>query len=118
MDLHVAWRLDHQMEDAEAFYPINMLRNMALQNVQTGRVLVMDVDNIPNGPMKDYQKWMDDAEEAVLPMRNESACPGLEAFVPPAVEMSADRVAEVCLFSFEILLIWAPASWWFVCGMV
>lgn len=95
MDLHVAWRLDHTMDDADAFYPINMLRNMALQNVVTGRVLVMDVDNIPNGPMKDFQKWMTEAEEEVKPLRNESVCPGLEAFIPPAVEMNAERVAQV-----------------------
>jgi hypothetical protein len=55
----------------------------------------MDVDNIPSGPMKDFQKWMTEAEEAVVPMRNESACPGLEAFIPPALEMSAERVAKV-----------------------
>jgi hypothetical protein len=36
VDMHVAWRLDHTVEDEGSFYPINMLRNMALQNVMTG----------------------------------------------------------------------------------
>ena len=95
VDLHLAWRHDHAQTDPKAFYPINMLRNMALENVQTELVLVMDVDNFPNAPMKKYFEWVREAEQVAISHRNESVCPGLEAFVPPALEMNAEHLAEL-----------------------
>lgn len=95
LDLHVAWRLDHAMDDPDAFYPINMLRNMGLQTVRTGLVFILDVDNIPSGPMSAFRKWTVEAEAVAHASAGDAVCPGLDAFIPPAVEMTADRVARM-----------------------
>jgi glycosyltransferase-like protein LARGE len=95
LDLHVAWRVDHSIDDQGAFYPINVLRNMGLQTVLTGLVFILDVDNIPSGPMSAFRKWTVEAEAAAGETASEAVCPGLDAFIPPAVEMSADRVARM-----------------------
>lgn len=95
VDLHVSWRLGHKMDDPDAFYPINMLRNMALLPIKSGYAFVIDVDNIPNARMSKYSAWTEKAEEAVKPHAKIQSCPGLTAFVPPAVEMSAERLARM-----------------------
>ena len=95
VDLHVAWRVNHAAEDADAFYPINMLRNMALQPISSGYAFVIDVDNIPNAKMSKYRAWVERAELAVRNASEHQVCPGLHAFVPPAVEMTAERLERM-----------------------
>ncbi|KNC86499.1 hypothetical protein SARC_01370 [Sphaeroforma arctica JP610] len=97
VDFHVVWRMDHHHTDTDAFYPINLLRNMALHPVITSHVFIIDVDNIPNAPHDRYLEWIESAEEStqVKDIDSKSACPGLHAFVPPAVEMNAEALAAM-----------------------
>ena len=74
LDLHVAWRVSHSTADADAFFPINMLRNMALQPISSGHVLVIDVDNIPNTNMTTYCAWVERAELAVRNASEHQVC--------------------------------------------
>eukprot|EP00123_Amoebidium_parasiticum_P016829 comp23599_c1_seq2/m.40095 comp23599_c1_seq2/g.40095 ORF comp23599_c1_seq2/g.40095 comp23599_c1_seq2/m.40095 type:complete len:593 (-) comp23599_c1_seq2:682-2460(-) len=97
LDLHIVWRHDHEMTDPDAFYPINMLRNMGMQPVETGLVFVLDVDNIPNASHDQYARWISDAERSVRNASAAAECPGLDAFVPPAVEMLAPRLERLYL---------------------
>ncbi|KNC77136.1 hypothetical protein SARC_10395 [Sphaeroforma arctica JP610] len=96
-DIHVVWRLDHRMDDADAFYPINMMRNIALQTVETSHVFVLDADVTPNAPMNTYTKYVADADVAIGNQKDKSQieCKGLDAFVPPAVEMSATALKQL-----------------------
>eukprot|EP01134_Creolimax_fragrantissima_P005113 CFRG5113T1 len=96
-DIHVVWRLDHSSEDVNSFYPINMLRNMALQTVETTYVFVLDADVTPNAPMSTYSVYMADGEATINLQKDKSQieCSGLDAFVPPAVEMAAKELKKL-----------------------
>eukprot|EP00123_Amoebidium_parasiticum_P015588 comp23048_c0_seq1/m.36890 comp23048_c0_seq1/g.36890 ORF comp23048_c0_seq1/g.36890 comp23048_c0_seq1/m.36890 type:complete len:580 (-) comp23048_c0_seq1:321-2060(-) len=90
--IHLVWRLDHTSSDADAFYPINMLRNMAQQPISLPWVFVLDVDVTPSAPMTTYVAHTLRAASSHGVNRD---CPGLEAYVPPAVEMGAERLAQM-----------------------
>eukprot|EP01134_Creolimax_fragrantissima_P002684 CFRG2684T1 len=91
VDLHVAVRTGHGASHTAHFYPINYLRNLAVQNVKTGLLYQIDVDNIPNDTHEQYVQWMKSALQSPNLAASDSItdCPGLHAFVPPAFEMSA-----------------------------
>eukprot|EP01134_Creolimax_fragrantissima_P005994 CFRG5994T1 len=78
-------------------YPVNMLRNVAQHNIETGWVMPLDIDVIPSSCMAYYVQSAKKAEEYIqsqpLPDKGESStCPGLYAFIPPAIEMSLESL--------------------------
>ncbi|KNC82478.1 hypothetical protein SARC_05230 [Sphaeroforma arctica JP610] len=97
VDFHLVWRDDHRDIDEGAFYPINLLRNIALQPVKSSHVFIIDADIIPNAGHTRYIQWVADAEgSAAVQNKDKSAsCPGLQAFIPPAVEMDADSLSRM-----------------------
>jgi len=107
VDLHVVQRRGHTRGDPTAFYPINMLRNVAMQHVKTRWVFVLDIDLLPNACMSMYVGWVEVMEE-VVPLqagRSEhqhgdassiaSGCPGLLAFIPPALELTREDMSDL-----------------------
>jgi hypothetical protein len=85
--IHLVRRSGHSSADPAAFYPINFLRNVALQYVMTEWTFVMDIDLTPNGCHSMYASWMEVLGE-MLPLEQSTQCPGLYAFVLPALELN------------------------------
>eukprot|EP00123_Amoebidium_parasiticum_P018370 comp24181_c0_seq1/m.44287 comp24181_c0_seq1/g.44287 ORF comp24181_c0_seq1/g.44287 comp24181_c0_seq1/m.44287 type:complete len:609 (-) comp24181_c0_seq1:837-2663(-) len=97
VDIHVVWRVDAPADESASFYPINMLRNVALQTVVSGLTLVLDVDVVPNANHDQYVQWTMEAESVATSViragTRTDKCPGLRAYIPPAVEMPIERLA-------------------------
>jgi hypothetical protein len=53
VDIHVVYRTSSP-PGAQPFYPINMLRNVALATVWADHAFVLDIDNVPNANMASY----------------------------------------------------------------
>eukprot|EP00121_Abeoforma_whisleri_P012372 Awhi_evm1s11417 len=95
VDIHVVWRKDHTATDEDAFYPINMLRNIALQTISTTHVFVLDVDVTPNGPHFKYWEWIEESKANSEKRVAKQDCPGLVAYIPTAVEMYPDELERL-----------------------
>eukprot|EP01137_Pigoraptor_chileana_P011739 Opistho-2@63135 len=89
VDVHLVERHGHLRDDKGAFYPINALRNVALDNARTEWILVSDLDVMPNARMSIFLRSILKAESsyASLQKQDDSRCPGLVAYIPPAVEL-------------------------------
>ncbi|KNC69920.1 hypothetical protein SARC_17561, partial [Sphaeroforma arctica JP610] len=63
VDFHVVWRINDEEEDEkDKFYPINFLRNVALQGSVAPWVFEIDVDVKPNSDMKSMSRWVFEAD--------------------------------------------------------
>eukprot|EP00121_Abeoforma_whisleri_P001516 Awhi_evm1s1351 len=49
-------RVEHDESDEDAFYPINLLRNVGAQGVRSMYAFVLDVDVVPNAKHTVYQR--------------------------------------------------------------
>eukprot|EP01134_Creolimax_fragrantissima_P005585 CFRG5585T1 len=89
VDIHIVWRIDNDKgSDTDRFYPINFLRNVALQASVAPWVFMIDADVKPNSVMKSMSRWIYIANEEVERQPgHKQDCPGLNAFVLPTVEM-------------------------------
>eukprot|EP00121_Abeoforma_whisleri_P005635 Awhi_evm3s5112 len=63
VDIHIVWRKGHSSSDDDAFYPINMLRNIAMQTVNTDYVFVLDVDVTPNAMQHSYMEMIKESKK-------------------------------------------------------
>eukprot|EP00124_Ichthyophonus_hoferi_P002542 Ihof_evm4s177 gene=Ihof_evmTU4s177 len=102
LSLLEAIRMDHYRHPRcpmkDNHYPVNMLRNIALQNIPTSLVMVVDIDNMPSGCMAVFAKSVGEAEYALAQQSfAEGVCPGLYAFIPPAVEMQPETLQKMKL---------------------
>jgi glycosyltransferase-like protein LARGE len=102
VDFHRVTRHQHSKLDRDAFYPINLLRNVALQHVDSGWEFVLDLDVMPNACMKTYAQVIAALDEAVKrrdmvqqASSDAEPCPQLVAYVPPALELDRNHSTTV-----------------------
>jgi len=74
----VGYRLDARQSGA-GMYPINLLRNVALDFVETSHVLLIDIDFMPS-------RGLDNTIRSVLEDRQEAGTSRMDAIVVPAFE--------------------------------
>eukprot|EP00122_Pirum_gemmata_P020738 Pgem_evm1s19368 len=100
VDFHLVWRADHTADQKDSFYPINFLRNVGLQGINTNYAFVLDVDVTPNAMHETYKTWLKES----IKTRKESddvQCVGLDVYVPVAVEMESEDLQEIIRVSQE-----------------
>lgn len=111
---------DTPKDTAQQFYPINMLRNLSLEAVQTSHVLVVDIDFVPSATLANdiREAWevrRGAAEVAALTVDASSSSNGiapfsplLEAMVVPALELSPENKTREAAFIAEP---WKYSHW-------